>query len=159
MGDAGSTLLGFLLAGLSLLAIQPSSAETLPPAVVLWLLPVPILELFTSTFRRAVTGLSPMKADRGHFHHRLRDAGFSVRAIFILYLGTSTLSALAGIWAWRSGVSEPTLFYTFLAFSCVWLVLMHHVRRIARFLPRALRRASFAPLRRRSNSTAVGSRR
>jgi UDP-GlcNAc:undecaprenyl-phosphate GlcNAc-1-phosphate transferase len=159
MGDAGSTLLGFLLAGLSLLAIQPSSANTLPPAVVLWLLPVPILELFTSTFRRAVTGLSPMKADRGHFHHRLRDAGFSVRAIFILYLGTSSVSALTGLWAWRSGISEPVMFYAFLAFCCVWLALTHNARRIARFLPRSLRRASFAPLRRRSNSTAVGSRR
>ena len=74
MGDAGSTLLGFTLAGLSLLAVQPAPTG-LPPVVVLWLLPVPILELFTSTFRRAVTGLSPMKADRGHFHHKLIECG------------------------------------------------------------------------------------
>ena len=74
MGDAGSTMLGFVLAGLALLAVQPRGAG-MPPVVVLWLLPVPILELFTSTIRRAVTGLSPMQADRGHFHHRLLDAG------------------------------------------------------------------------------------
>ena len=116
MGDAGSTLLGFALAGLALMAIQPRG-EGLPPAVVLWLLPVPILELFTSTIRRAVTGLSPMQADRGHFHHRLLEAGFSVRAIFVLYLAVSSISAVAGLWAWRAGVSDASLF----GYSCCCL--------------------------------------
>ena len=157
MGDAGSTLLGFLLAALSLLAIQPSAAHPLPPSIVLWLLPVPIIELFTSTFRRAVTGLSPMTADRGHFHHRLLEAGFSVRAIFVLYLGVSSASAAFGIWAWRAGVSETAMFYAFLGLTAVWLGLTQNARRMARHLPRSLRRAQFPPLRRRRNSSAVRS--
>ncbi len=147
MGDAGSTMLGFMLAGLALLAVQPRGAG-MPPAVVLWLLPVPILELFTSTVRRLVTGLSPMQADRGHFHHRLLDAGFSVRAVFVLYLAVSVLSAVAGLWLWKAGVGEPVLFYVFLALSAVWLVGIHSAKSLAGYLPASLRRGKLPPLRR-----------
>jgi UDP-GlcNAc:undecaprenyl-phosphate GlcNAc-1-phosphate transferase len=146
MGDAGSTLLGFLLAGLALTAIQPRG-EGLPPVVVLWLLPVPILELFTSTIRRAVSGLSPMEADRGHFHHRLLDGGFSVRAVFLLYLTVSSISAVTGLWLWQAGGSEPLLFYSFLAVSAVWLVATRNVKRLVGYLPESLQRGKWPPMR------------
>lgn len=140
MGDAGSTLLGFSLASMSLLAIQPAGSG-LPPVVVLWLMPVPIIELFTSTFRRAVTGLSPMQADRGHFHHRLLDAGFSVRAIFLLYLGTSLLCAAVGLTAWRMGATEANLLYSIVGLSAVWIAITRNATRLASRLPKSFRRA------------------
>jgi UDP-GlcNAc:undecaprenyl-phosphate GlcNAc-1-phosphate transferase len=127
----------------------------MPPAVVLWLLPVPILELFTSTVRRVVTGLSPMQADRGHFHYRLLDAGFSVRTVFILYLGVSAISAVAGLWLWKAGVSEPVLFYIFLTMSIVWLIGIHNAKTLADFLPDSLRRGKLPPLRRFRKSVAA----
>ena len=142
MGDAGSTLLGFSLAGLALVAVQPGQGS-MPPALVLWLLPVPILELFTSTIRRAVTGLSPMQADRGHFHHKLLDAGFSVRAIFIMYLGVSFCSAAMGLLAWKAGASDAVLFYSFLALSFVWLAGTHNARRLTPLLPESLKRGEW----------------
>jgi UDP-GlcNAc:undecaprenyl-phosphate GlcNAc-1-phosphate transferase len=144
MGDAGSTLLGFMLAGLALVAIQPRG-EGLPPAVVLWLLPVPILELFTSTIRRAVTGLSPMQADRGHFHHRLLEGGFSVKAVFLLYLVVSSISAVVGLWMWKAGASEPLLFYVFLMMSAIWLLATHNVKRLVSYLPEYLQRGKLPP--------------
>jgi len=144
MGDAGSTLLGFMLAGLALVAIQPRG-EGLPPVVVLWLLPVPIIELFTSTIRRLVTGLSPMQADRGHFHHRLLEGGFSVRAVFILYLFVSSVSAVAGLWLWRAGASEPFLFYLFLVMAAIWLAATHNVKRLVSYLPESLQRGKWPP--------------
>ena len=135
MGDAGSTYLGFALAGISLIAIQPTG-EGLPPVVILWLLPVPILELFTSTIRRAVTGLSPMQADRGHFHHRLLEAGFSVRAIFLIYLLVSSISAVCGLLLWRAGVSEAVLFpHAFAGLCSVWLLFTRNAMRLAATLP------------------------
>jgi UDP-GlcNAc:undecaprenyl-phosphate GlcNAc-1-phosphate transferase len=143
MGDAGSTLLGFLLVGLALLAIQPP-LEGLPPVVVLWLLPVPIIELFTSTFRRVATGLSPMQADRGHFHYRLGDSGFAVRSIFIFYFVTSSVSAVLGMVAWRAGASEPVLFYTFIVFACLWWLIAHHARRLVDLVHRLIGRAKVA---------------
>jgi UDP-GlcNAc:undecaprenyl-phosphate GlcNAc-1-phosphate transferase len=143
MGDAGSTLLGFVLAGLSLIAIQPTAVEprfvALPPVVVLWLMPVPIIELFTSTFRRAITGLSPLQADRGHFHHRLIEAGFSVGAVFLTYLVLSLLSAAAGTWMWYRGAGDSTLFFAFLGLTAAWLLFVHHARRWAGLLPQSLK--------------------
>jgi len=147
MGDAGSTYLGFALAGISLIAIQPTG-EGLPPVVILWLMPVPILELFTSTIRRAVTGLSPMQADRGHFHHRLLEAGYSVQAIFFLYLLVSSLSAACGLLLWRAGVSEAVLFYAFAGLSSMWLLWIRNAMRLAAMLPASLRRGHLPRLRR-----------
>jgi len=144
MGDAGSTLLGFVLVGLSLIAVQPSG-QSLPPVVVLWLLPVPIIELFTSTIRRVVTGLSPMQADRGHFHHRLLEGGFSVKAVFILYLFVSSVSAAAGLWMWKAGAGEPFLFYLFLVMAGIWLVATHNVKKLVSYLPESLQRGKLPP--------------
>lgn len=135
MGDAGSTLLGFALAGLALVAIQPTGPG-LPPVVVLWLLPVPIVELFTTTIRRMFKGMSPMQADRGHYHHRLLDAGFSVRAVFLLYVGLSTTSALIGVTAWQAGASEGALFGAFVGLSLLWLIATLNAHLFVRYLPR-----------------------
>jgi UDP-GlcNAc:undecaprenyl-phosphate/decaprenyl-phosphate GlcNAc-1-phosphate transferase len=153
LGDAGSTLLGFILAGLALVAIQPTGQE-LPPVLVLWLLPVPVLELFASTIRRAVTGLSPMQADRGHFHHRLLDAGFSVRAIFILYTAVSVSSAIVGLWMWRLGALDSTLFYAFVALSSIWLVAIRHAKTLGDHLPMSLKRGKLPPLLRTRRARA-----
>ena len=44
-----------------------------------------------------VPGPLAAKADRGHFHHALLAAGFSVRAIFLTYLGVSVACAALGL--------------------------------------------------------------
>jgi UDP-GlcNAc:undecaprenyl-phosphate GlcNAc-1-phosphate transferase len=139
MGDAGSTMLGFSLAGVSLIAVQPDGAGV-PAVVVLWLMPIPIVELFTSTFRRLMTGLSPMQADRGHFHHRLLEAGFSVKAIFILYLTVSSISAASGLLLWQAGYSDAVLFYSFVILSVIWLVALVNAKALAANLPEFLKR-------------------
>jgi len=153
MGDAGSTLLGFILAGLALVAIQPQG-QGLQPVVVLWLLPVPVLELFTTTIRRMAMGHSPLKADRGHFHHRLLDAGFSVRAIFIMYLGVSLLSAIAGLWLRQAGASEPVMFYCFVILSAIWVAGTHNAAALAHHLPESLKRGHLPPLLRTRRARA-----
>jgi UDP-GlcNAc:undecaprenyl-phosphate GlcNAc-1-phosphate transferase len=147
MGDAGSTYLGFALAGISLIAIQPTG-QGLPPVVILWLMPVPILELFTSTIRRLVTGLSPMQADRGHFHHRLLEAGFSVRAIFVLYSLVSSFAAICGLSLWRAGVSEAMLFFGFAGLSAAWLIWIGNATWLASKLPESLKRGHIPRFRR-----------
>ena len=154
MGDAGSTLLGFTLASLTLFAVQPRGVG-LPPVVALWLLPVPILELFTSTFRRIAKGLSPMRADRGHFHYKLLEAGFSVKAIFIIYMATSAVSGVVGLVAWRAGVSEPKLFYGFLVMSALWVLTARDAKRVATYLPQALKRGELPRLRRRRRARST----
>jgi UDP-GlcNAc:undecaprenyl-phosphate/decaprenyl-phosphate GlcNAc-1-phosphate transferase len=139
MGDAGSTLLGFVLAGLSLALVQPGSVA-LDPIVVLWMMPIPIFELFTSTTRRIVRGMSPTEADTGHFHHRLVRAGLSVRAICALYFVVSLSSCVFGVWASKAGVTEPLMFVGFCLMFGSWLAMVRLAGRVVPLLPRWFQR-------------------
>jgi UDP-GlcNAc:undecaprenyl-phosphate GlcNAc-1-phosphate transferase len=139
MGDAGSTLLGFLLAGMSLALVQ-SKGVALSPIVVVWMMPIPIFELFSSTARRLVRGLPPTQADSGHFHHLLIAAGMSVRAICALYFVVSIACCALGVWAYRNEVPEPLLFVGFCLAFGGWLVLVRSVKRIVGRLPQWFRR-------------------
>jgi UDP-GlcNAc:undecaprenyl-phosphate GlcNAc-1-phosphate transferase len=146
MGDAGSTLLGFVLAGLSLRIIQPPpEALGFPPILILWLMPIPIFELFTSTFRRLIRGIPPSQADNGHYHHVLVRAGFSVRAVCTLYALVSLACCLLGIWAWRQGLSEPLLFGGFLLMFAAWVGFVRNAEGIGRYLPAPFRRVDRTP--------------
>lgn len=139
MGDAGSTLLGFILACLSLLMIQPARGDV-SPLLILWLMPMPIFELFASTARRLSTAVSPMRADRKHFHHRLIDAGFSVRMIFVIYFAASLISAGTALYAARAGAPDSLLFFGFIGMFLVWLVFVRYAGSISALLPVRFRR-------------------
>lgn len=139
MGDAGSTLLGFLLAGLFLILVQPGAANV-PAVVIVWFVAIPIFELFSSTARRIVKGVSPTQADTGHYHHVLVASGLSVRAVCLLYFLTSVACCAFGVWAYRVKVGEPLLFGLFcLVFVC-WVLLVRNAAGIARILPGWFRR-------------------
>jgi len=140
MGDAGSTLLGFLLAGLSLKLVQPTLMN-LDPIIVLWLMPIPIFELFSSTARRIARGMSPTQADDGHFHHRLIAAGLSVRAICALYFVVSVAGCSFGVWAYNADMAESLLFAGFCMAFGVWLLFVRSAHRFAPQLPSWFRRA------------------
>lgn len=139
MGDAGSTLLGFVLAGLALKLVQPG-IMALKPIIVLWLMPIPIFELFTSTTRRIVRGMSPAQADNGHFHHVLIQAGLSVRAVCALYFLVSATCSVFGIWAHRAGIEESLLFLGFCSTFAIWLVFVHNAHKVVALLPAWFRR-------------------
>ena len=134
MGDAGSTLLGFLLSGLALTLVQSDRANV-SPVCILWMLPIPVFELFSSTVRRLRRGQSPLAADRGHFHHRLMDAGFSVRAIFFAYFTFSVLSVAMGVTACRQGLADSQMFASYAALFVVWKLFIRSAPRFTRYLP------------------------
>ena len=80
LGDTGALFIGYALGVLSL------SQSTFS---FFWLLffAVPLYELVSSFFRRAVRGKNPFYADRSHLHHRLMDRGFSpALTVFLLFL-------------------------------------------------------------------------
>lgn len=139
MGDAGSTVLGFSLAAVALILVQPDKAA-MAPAYVLWFVPIPIFELFNSTIRRVMNGHSPLYADNGHFHHRLLAAGFSVRLIFFVYFLVSVLCASLGLVAYRQQAPEWLLFLGFLGLFAVWLLLIRYSEPIGVRLPQRFRR-------------------
>jgi UDP-GlcNAc:undecaprenyl-phosphate GlcNAc-1-phosphate transferase len=97
MGDAGSHLVGFLLAALTMLGGYWREGANLSRAVVLAplvLLAVPLADMALVTAGRVARGQSPMKGDAtSHFAHRLAARGWSPRAIV---LAAAALAAVAG---------------------------------------------------------------
>ncbi|MCL5410224.1 MAG: undecaprenyl/decaprenyl-phosphate alpha-N-acetylglucosaminyl 1-phosphate transferase [Patescibacteria group bacterium] len=88
-GFSGSTILAYLLAVLSILA----GAKL---ATAMLVLAIPIIDFAYTFFRRVLNGRSPVWGDRGHFHHRLLDLGWSHQQISLFYiLGSAILGSIA----------------------------------------------------------------
>ncbi len=95
MGDTGSNMLGFVLATVSIQGIFKGYA-IISFVIPFLILGLPIFDTGFAIIRRLVHHKPLMQADRGHFHHRLLDAGFSQkRAVGILYSICLALCVLA----------------------------------------------------------------
>lgn len=140
MGDAGSTLLGFMLACLCISISQGDADLTISPTTTLWLVGIPLFELLWTTIRRLLKGHSPFHPDRAHFHHKLLDAGFGVRGAFFVLICIGTLFALTGVAIEYFDVPDAISFSLWLLAGLGMVVLMHHARVLWYLLPRSLRR-------------------
>jgi UDP-GlcNAc:undecaprenyl-phosphate/decaprenyl-phosphate GlcNAc-1-phosphate transferase len=95
MGDAGSNLLGLLLATIAVQGVLKTAAVV---ALVfpLVILAVPILDAAFVVAKRMKYRRPVYTADRWHFHHRFANIGFSPRrTVLYLYGWTLALAALA----------------------------------------------------------------
>ncbi len=109
MGDAGSTMLGFSLAWISIEASQ-APARAISPVVILWIFALPIFDLFSSMARRIVQGYSPFHGDSEHLHHVLRRLGLSSRRVAQIVLIAASLCAAIGVGGHALGVEDGWLF-------------------------------------------------
>lgn len=95
MGDTGSTFLGYILATLSIQGLFKLYA-IISFAVPFLILGLPIFDICFAILRRLAKGQNPMKADRGHIHHRLIDMGFNQKqTVAIAYMMTAILGLAA----------------------------------------------------------------
>jgi UDP-GlcNAc:undecaprenyl-phosphate GlcNAc-1-phosphate transferase len=95
MGDAGSNLLGLMLACIAVQGVLKTAAVValVFPLVVL---AVPILDTAFVVAKRFKYRRPAWEADTEHFHHRMARIGFSQRrTVIYLYLWTLSLAALA----------------------------------------------------------------
>ena len=92
MGDAGSYLVGYLLAMATLSATF--AGENLPRHAILaplCVLAVPLYDTTTVVLIRLRAGRSPFHGDKSHFSHRLVELGMSkAQAVLTIYLATAT---------------------------------------------------------------------
>jgi len=109
MGDTGATFLGYILATVSVIGLFKYYA-IISFAVPFLILGLPIFDTSFAFFRRILRGQNPMKADRGHVHHRLIDMGFNQKqAVAILYV-ISVILGLSGVVLTTSGAMKAMLF-------------------------------------------------
>jgi len=83
-GYGGKTLAGFLLALLGILSYGKLGTALL-------VLGVPMIDALYTLLRRIGAKKSPVRADRGHLHHRLLGLGWGKRRIALFYWGVSAI--------------------------------------------------------------------
>ena len=135
MGDAGSTLLGAVVVWLGIRTSQIPTAGALHPVTVLWIVGLPVFELFWTVIRRVSRGRSPMKADREHFHHLLVAGGFSVRAAFVTFALINLLFATSGVILDQLGVPDVISLALLVLVGVAMVRLMYRANRVVQLLP------------------------
>lgn len=113
MGDAGSLLLGLLVAWMSI-RLAMAERPSLAPITAVWILALPLTDMGTIMVRRMLRGKSPFAADREHMHHILLAMGLShQRTTAVLFFAALGLAAV-GIAAEKAGVPSHVMFYLYL---------------------------------------------
>ena len=95
MGDAGSMLLGFLVATMLALFCMEGTARWLLAAVVVFALP--ILDTGLAVVRRVLLGRSIFAGDRSHLYDQLVDRGLSVKQVVGLFYLLAIVFAALGV--------------------------------------------------------------
>jgi UDP-GlcNAc:undecaprenyl-phosphate GlcNAc-1-phosphate transferase len=151
MGDAGSNLLGLLLACVAIQGVLKTAAVVglFFPLVIL---AVPALDATFVVAKRIKYRRPVYSADRWHLHHRLGNVGFSqLRTVLYLYGWTLSLAALALAlrfvpYSDDNGSLNPGwsvvmgLFGLLALASSIYLVLVLEIFKFKRFRERELRR-------------------
>jgi len=126
LGDAGSLLVGFLLAWL-LIAMTQGETRAMAPVTALWVFALPLFDAVSALARRPLRGRSPFYADRTHYHHYLRDCGLSVNQTLLTSVVAAGALAAVGLVADSRGVPEHVMFYAFLALFVVYFLSMWYL--------------------------------
>jgi UDP-GlcNAc:undecaprenyl-phosphate/decaprenyl-phosphate GlcNAc-1-phosphate transferase len=122
LGDAGSMFLGLVLAFLLIDLSQPELSVdadwktiVIPATCVPWLLGIPLVDGISVIIRRLMTGRSPVVADLDHIHHHLNLLGWKSVRILLAITFFHLVLVGTGIFYVVSGVSDPVVFWSFLA--------------------------------------------
>jgi UDP-GlcNAc:undecaprenyl-phosphate GlcNAc-1-phosphate transferase len=116
MGDSGSTLLGVLLAFLSLdwLRVQPESHSIALPLVFLGL---PVADAVAAILRRLRTRQSPFAGDRRHFYDLLTQRGWSIGKVLLVSWGTTGVLILVGWFSVETQIAPAVLVVMAMVFA------------------------------------------
>ncbi len=108
LGDAGSMLIGFLLAAMAIRSTfkQSSLFAFMAPVT---LLAIPFIDTGAAIIRRRLTGRSVFSVDRGHLHHALLEKGYSPIASLIWVALFCLITAVGGVMALIQRDSEIAL--------------------------------------------------
>lgn len=114
MGDAGSTMLGFVISWL-LIKHSQGGGRVMAPMTAVWILALPLLDTVTLMIRRFRAGHSPFSADRCHLHHLLQAFGWSDGQVTAMLLLGAVATGGVGAIAWWWEVPDYVQFYAFIA--------------------------------------------
>jgi UDP-GlcNAc:undecaprenyl-phosphate GlcNAc-1-phosphate transferase len=119
MGDAGSTMLGAVIA-VFIIAAATGPGRLAPLPAWLFLCALPAIDTLSLIVRRLVAGQSPMASDRRHLHHLILNAGFSERSTATLMVLASFVIGGIGVLGAFFGAPDGVM-----VFGLVLLVALH----------------------------------
>ena len=135
MGDAGSMVLGFLLAWFAIELAGERPSGLLTPIGAVWILAVPLLDMGSVMLYRIRSGRSPFSADRLHIHYILVDRGIPVGQVVMIQGAAGLLAGALGIGFPFLGIAEWAMFYGFVAlwaFTYQWIAHAHRASAVQR---------------------------
>lgn len=119
LGDAGSTMLGFMLAWL-LISSSQGVNPIFAPVYALWFLAVPLLDTVNLLIKRPLSGRSPFAPGNDHLHHVLLGRGYSVTQVVLLLLSMAILLGGVGLIGISIDASESVMFLLFIALFALY---------------------------------------
>ncbi len=137
MGDAGSMFLGLSL-GVLLVKGSQGESPAFSPITSLWLVLLPMTDMFTIMYRRLKRGRSPMAPDRTHIHHMLLRAGFKKSQTLHIVVLVQLSFVVLGVLIMQKGYSELSSFVLAVLFVLLYQIAMKRSWRLIRWVRRRL---------------------
>jgi len=125
LGDGGSMMLGLIIAWAIIHLSNNYGAGGLSAASALWIVAVPLFDLFSAIIRRVADGRTPMSPDRKHMHHLLIQRGMSVSGAVTTMNLAAFVFAAVGVLSWMAQVPGFYLFWSLVFFFCLYMVYAH----------------------------------
>lgn len=130
MGDAGSMMIG--LSVIWLLVLGTQSTNGFRPVTALWIIAIPLLDMFSVMHRRVKKGQSPLMADRDHLHHIMLRFGFSHRESLVIIVLFAGLCGGFGLLGEYLQIPEVIMFAVFVAMSLAYDFFFMHIWRFSK---------------------------
>ena len=120
LGDAGSTLLGFILTWLIIEATQGENA-IMAPVYALWFMAIPLIDTVSLLIKRPMRGANPFSAGTDHLHHRLIRAGYThEQTVLGLYMAALIFGSI-GLLGLYYQASEALMFLGFMVLFTAYM--------------------------------------
>lgn len=126
LGDAGSTMLGFMLAWLLIDSTQGPEPH-FPPVYALWFLAVPLFDTVNLLIKRPLHGISPFTPGIDHLHHNLLRRGFSVEQVVAMLVIVALIMGGAGVLGIWLGASEALMFQLFIGLFILYFIFSDRI--------------------------------
>jgi UDP-GlcNAc:undecaprenyl-phosphate/decaprenyl-phosphate GlcNAc-1-phosphate transferase len=125
LGDAGSTLIGFIISFI-LIYYSQGPIKIITPFQAFWCVVIPVFDTIWVMISRILSKESPFKPDRKHLHYLLVDNGLSKNYSLVLILLFSFFISLFGILL----IDLIGDVYSLVAYLILFLIYLYFVRNI-----------------------------
>jgi UDP-GlcNAc:undecaprenyl-phosphate GlcNAc-1-phosphate transferase len=127
LGDAGSMFLGLAIVWHAL-ALSQGEAAVMSPITALWFVALPLYDVVTTTLRRVLKGVSPLRGDREHLHFLLLSCGLSTRQALMVLSVFALIGGTVGLISYIAGIPDVQVFTLFVL---VGVLYFFGVRRLS----------------------------